>query len=136
MGTRYVRLNQVPVSVNIQKGQQVAALTIDHIQADEGLDITNVLAIHLRQKVSTELSWVTITNTKAAAEVKFDRNAPVGNHKLTFESIDLNSPLMPTPTVLKTDVINVSVYADPYFEQVGQSSKPLVCDLASEENLF
>ena len=61
----------------------------------------------------SELSWATITNPTGATEatVNFDLCPPVGSHQLTLESIDLNSPLSPAYSVLKTDVINLSVTA-------------------------
>ena len=49
MGTRYVHDKPVQASVDIEQGQQAAALTIDHIKAEKGFEITNDLAINLRQ---------------------------------------------------------------------------------------
>ena len=57
------------------------------------------------------LPWATITNGATEATTVFDLCPPAGNYQLTMESIDLNSPLMPTPSMLKTDVINLSVAA-------------------------
>ena len=54
------------------------------------------------------MQGVTISNTSTEANLKIC--SPVGSHLLTLESIDLNSPLS-APTVLKTDVINLSVTA-------------------------
>ena len=48
MGTSYVHLNPVPASLAIQQGQQAADLIIDHITAETGFEITNVLDINLR----------------------------------------------------------------------------------------
>ena len=111
MGTSYVRSKPVSTIKSIEQGQHASPLTIEHIKAEEGFEITNDLDIHLRQKPGSELSWATITNGLTAAEVKFDLCSPLGDHKLIFESIDKNSPLMPTPTVLKTDEIILSVTA-------------------------
>ena len=70
-----------------------------------------MLDINLRQKVGSEHSWATISNSASEATVVFGLNAPVGKYSLTFESIDLNSPLSPAYSVLKTDVVDVRVYA-------------------------
>ena len=48
MGTSYVHDNIVPTSLSIQQGQQAAALTVDHIKAETGFEITNELSINLR----------------------------------------------------------------------------------------
>ena len=78
---------------------------------ETGFEITNELAINLRQKAGTELPWATITNGATTAGINFDLNPPLGNHQLIMESIDLNSPLMPAPAVLKQDVLDVCIYA-------------------------
>ena len=111
MGTSYVHSTPLPASLSIHKGQQAADLIIDHIKTETNFEITNVLDINLREKVGSELSWVTIFNGATEATTVFGLNPPVGNHKLTLESIDLNSPLSPAYSVLKTDVIDICVYA-------------------------
>ena len=109
MGTSYVYSTPVPASLTIQQGQQASALTIDHIAAETGFEITNDLDINLRQKAGFEVPEVTITNGATGAKLKIC--SPVGNHQLTLESIDLNSPLSPAYSVLKTFVINLTVAA-------------------------
>ena len=42
MGTSYVRPNPLSASVDVEQGQ---SLTIDHIEAETGFEITNVLNI-------------------------------------------------------------------------------------------
>lgn len=84
-------------------------MNIEHIVAEAGFEVTNELSINLRQKVGTEVQGVIITNGAAEATLKIC--SPVGIYQLTMESIDVNSPLMPTPSVLKTDVIDVTVTA-------------------------
>ena len=80
MGTSYVHLTPVPASLSIQQGQQVAALTIDQIQAETGFEITNVLGSNLRQKPGSELSWATTTNGATEATTVFDVCPPAGDH--------------------------------------------------------
>ena len=87
-GTSYVHSNPVPPSFSIHQGQQVADLTIDHIKAETGFEITNELAINLRQKNGSELPWATITNDATVAMTVLDLCPPVGNHQLILESID------------------------------------------------
>ena len=70
-----------------------------------------MLDINLRQKVGSEHSWATISNGASEATVVFGLNSPLGKYRFTFESIDLNSPLSPAYSVLKTDVVDVRVYA-------------------------
>jgi len=110
MGISYVHDKPVPASVSIEQGQDAAALIINHIKAEQGFEITNDLDIKLRQKPGSELSWVTITNGATAATSAFDLCPPLGDHELILESIDNNSPLS-SPSVLKTDVIILSITA-------------------------
>ena len=76
--------------------------------AETGFEITNDLDINLRQKPGYEVPGVTITNGTTEASLKIC--SPVGSYQLILESTDVKSPLS-TPSVLKTDVINLSVTA-------------------------
>ena len=85
-------------------------MTIDYIRPETGFDISNELDIEMRQKTGSEISWATVMSDPSGITTKFDLCPPVGNHKLIMESIDKNSPLL-TPSVLKTDVIDLYVAA-------------------------
>ena len=80
MGTIYEHKNPVPQSVSFQQGQQAGPLTIDDIEPRTGFEIGNDLDINLRQKVGSDLPWVTITNGLTAAKIVFDLNPPLGDH--------------------------------------------------------
>ena len=106
MGSIYEHQIPVPASISFQQGQQVAPLTIDFIVPRTGFEIANVLDINLRQKVGSELPWVTLNNGPTSATVSFDLNPTGCVQELILESYDQNSPLA-TPAALKTDVIAV-----------------------------
>ena len=114
-GTRYIRAFDPPSSITLDASQKV--LTVNHVYAED--DISDILAINLRQKPSAELSWVTIFNSLTSADVTINaKGVPTGEYSLVLESVDTNSSL---PTlVLKTD--RVSIYVTEYFrDQAVQS---------------
>ena len=70
-GTIYEHASPVITTLAIQQNVQTTSLTIDHIYSRPSVTVTNVLAINLRQRVGSELPWVTITNDASEAKVNF-----------------------------------------------------------------
>ena len=59
IGTRYIRVNEVPTSVQVQvDGTQT--LYAEHVYSEE--TIGNTIAIDMRQRIGDELAFVTLTN--------------------------------------------------------------------------
>ena len=71
-GTIYEHASPVITTLAIQQNVQTPSLTIDHITSRSSVTVTNVININLRQKVGSELSWVTIVNGPTGADVSFD----------------------------------------------------------------
>ena len=58
MGTKYVRDTPIPTALTVEIGE-TKDLSVEHIYAE--IPIANELAINLRQKVGSELSFVALT---------------------------------------------------------------------------
>ena len=103
-GTQYGRNSTVPASLEIAAGD-AKTLEIEPIYAM--LEIGNTLDIHLRQKVGSELPWVTFPDGNPKQVHFAPDGVEPGNYTVILESFDQNSGVFST---LKTDTVTVTVY--------------------------
>ena len=76
-GTRYIRASDPPSSITLDVSPKV--LIMNHVYAEDV--ISDVLAINLRQKPGSELSWVSIDNFPTSAIVTFNvEGVPAGEY--------------------------------------------------------
>ena len=108
MGTKYIRNTPPPSNLEITKGA-MQTLTVEKIIVKTGFEIGNTLSIKLRQKVGSELPWVTITPGTIDDQVDLNTaGISAGDFSLILESFDDDSTAT-TKSVLDTLVITVQV---------------------------
>ena len=71
-------------------------------------EISDILAINLRQKPGFELPWTSIINLSYSATVNIDPLGVLpGDYSLVLESLDTNSSI--PDLVLRTDTVTITV---------------------------
>jgi len=110
-GTKYERKSPVPSLIEVFIGI-LYTLTVEKIQADTTLPIANTLDIRLKQKLGTEISWLTFTEEKLKTKVNFAASAsvPIVDVNIVLESYDFAGGVY---SALKTDTITVRVLPFP-----------------------
>ena len=82
MGTKYVRAEPLPTSVEVSQGETTSVL-IPHIYSE--IEIGTEMAIDLRCANGTQLAFVTLTNKSGATEVYIDvAGVDVGDYELVL----------------------------------------------------
>ena len=110
MGTRYLRNSPVSESITVTH-QSSETFLVEHIYSEE--TIGNVLAINLRQKIGTELSFVTFVNGQDSTEVIIEStNISPGDYTLILESFDMNSRGTVAAT-LATNIVTITIEVVP-----------------------
>ena len=114
MGTKYVRTigsYQAPDSLVYISTESAPSTKISHIVADSSYSISNTLEITLRQKVGSELPFVSFS-TRSSGYQSFIvdpalNNIGEGPHKLYLESYDAKSGGI--DSTLRTDEIEITI---------------------------
>ena len=106
-GTQFVRDNQVETIVELPAGEK-HSLNVKHIKAE--YPYANDLAINLRQRPGSELSFVSFENNavSASTNVIIDTTGlTTGEHTMVLQSFDENSDGV--ESTLKTDTIQIII---------------------------
>ena len=106
-GTRYIRDEPLKSSIKIQANSS-SVLSVPHVYAEDV--IGNQLAIDLRQKNGTELSFVTLKNGVSSTDVTINTTGLIpGEYYVILESFDSTFKNL----ALKTDTIKIVVFDMP-----------------------